>query len=160
MTSQWPEIETSQHPEMLKSLLNREGFRLTNQRQKILQLFESNHPSHHLSAEEIHQSLASQGESISFSTIYRALHMLVDLGLLQEIELAEDRKLYELNAPFTQPHHHLLCVHCGAFNEFSDPNITQVSAQETLQRGFSIVNCQFTLLGICPECQQTPLSGG
>ena len=86
--------------------------------------------------------------------------MLVDLGLLQEIELAEDRKLYELNAPFTQPHHHLLCVHCGAFNEFSDPNITQVSAQETLQRGFSIVNCQFTLLGICPECQQTPLSGG
>lgn len=153
MTPQGPEASTSQHPEVLKSLLNQEGFRLTSQRQKILELFEVNDDGQHLSAEEIHQSLAKQGEKISFSTIYRALHMLVSLGLLQEVELAEGRKLYELNTPFSKPHHHLLCVHCGDFKEFANEQITEVSTQQALQRGFSLVNCQFTVLGMCAQCQ-------
>jgi Fur family ferric uptake transcriptional regulator len=154
MTSQGQKAGTFQHPGVLKSLLNQEGFRLTSQRQKILELFEANGDGHHLSAEEIHQALADQGEKISFSTIYRALHMLVNLGLLQEVELAEERKLYELNTPFSKPHHHLLCVHCGDFTEFADEQITEVSIQEALQRGFSLVNCQFTVLGMCPQCQE------
>ena len=132
---------------------------MTSQRQKILDLFDSDNLNRHLSAEEVHQALAEQGERISFSTIYRALHMLVGLGLLQEVELAEGRKLYELSTPFTQPHHHLLCVHCGTYNEFTDDQITQVSTRETLQRGFSLVDCQFTVLGVCPECQARLSSG-
>jgi Fur family ferric uptake transcriptional regulator len=160
MTPKGPEASTFQHPEVLKSLLNQEGFRLTSQRQKILELFEAKGNGQHLSAEEIHHALANQGEKISFSTIYRALHVLVGLGLLQEVELVEERKLYELNTPFSKPHHHLLCVHCGAFQEFADEQITGVSTHEALQRGFSLVNCQFTVLGVCPQCQEISSSHG
>jgi Fur family ferric uptake transcriptional regulator len=158
MTSRGPEADTFQAPETLRSLLNQEGFRLTSQRQKILDLFEADSYGRHLSAEEIHHALAAQGKKISFSTIYRALHMLVSLGLIQEVELVEGRKLYELSTPSTNPHHHLVCVHCGAFNEFTDEQVTQVSARETLQRGFSLVNCQFTVLGVCPQCQKKVLT--
>ncbi|NJL45092.1 MAG: transcriptional repressor [Leptolyngbyaceae cyanobacterium SM2_3_12] len=137
----------------LKSILNQEGFRLTNQRQKILDLFHLPAKSHHLSAEEIHQHLADQGEKISLSTIYRALHVMVGLGLLQELELAEGRKYYEIIAPALDRHHHLVCIHCGAVNEFEEPTVMQVSAVETESRGFSLLNCQFTVYGICPNCQ-------
>jgi Fur family transcriptional regulator, ferric uptake regulator len=139
--------------DFLKETLNREGFRLTSQRQKILDLFKQDTRDHHLSAEEIHQLLAQQGESISMSTVYRALHMMVNLGLLQELELAEERKYYELRSPVVSQHHHLVCVHCGEVNEFEDTMIKQVSDLETQSRGFSLFNSQFTVYGICLGCQ-------
>ncbi len=143
----------NQEPELLKTVLNKEGFRFTSQRQKILDLFQSAALGHHLNAEEIHQQLLDQGEKISFSTIYRALHVMVQLGLLQELELAEGRKYYELNTPFMDQHHHLVCVHCGDVQEFEDAKMTQVGSSESASRGFSLLNCQFTVYGICPSCQ-------
>ena len=86
--------------EDLKSLLNQEGFRLTSQRQKNLHLFEDESCGRHWSAKGIHHSLAEQGEKISFSGMCRALHGLVSLGLLQEVELVEGRQLYGLSTPF------------------------------------------------------------
>ncbi|HIK43784.1 MAG TPA: transcriptional repressor [Leptolyngbyaceae cyanobacterium M65_K2018_010] len=139
--------------DFLKEILNREGFRLTSQRQKILALFSGDPLAHHLSAEEIHQRLADQGEKISISTVYRALHVMVNLGLLQELELAEDRKYYELLGPIMDQHHHLVCVHCGEVTEFEDPRITAVSDRETQAWGFTRLNAQFTVYGICPHCQ-------
>jgi len=159
MTSQWLDANAFQHPTVLKSLLNQEGFRMTSQRQKILDLFEVGCDDQHLSAEEIHQQLAEQGEKISFSTIYRALHMMVGLGLLKELELAEGRKFYELNIPFSPPHYHLVCMHCGSVGEFADDQVTKVTARETLERGFSLMDCRFTVFGVCPQCQ-TSLSSG
>ena len=157
MTSPWTQNQGSQHPQTLKSLLNQEGFRITSQRKKILKLFEADYDGQHLSAEEVHQALAEQGEPISFSTIYRALHTLVSVGLLREVELVEGRKLYELSTPLTTPHHHIVCVHCGTFQEFVNDQVSQVSTQETLQRGFSLIDCQFTIFGVCPHCQESPI---
>jgi Fur family ferric uptake transcriptional regulator len=137
----------------LKTVLNKEGFRLTSQRQKILELFKGEDIGHHLSAEEIHQQLVEQGEKISLSTIYRALHVMVGLGLLQELELAEDRKYYELSTPFASHHHHLVCVQCGAVQEFEEVSIAEVGVGETQTRGFALLNSQFTIYGICPLCQ-------
>ncbi|MGF1570888.1 MAG: Fur family transcriptional regulator [Nodosilinea sp.] len=139
---------------LLKSILNQEGFRLTSQRQKILDLFQTSQEGHHLSAEEIHQSLSAQGEKISLSTIYRTLHVMVELGLLNELELAEGRKYYEISAPAMNQHHHLVCIQCGAVDEFEETTVTQVSASETESRGFALLNCQFTVYGICPGCQR------
>lgn len=147
------EPQTLINPGVLKETLNREGFRLTVQRQKILALFEATAHRHHLSAEEIHQHLSHQGEKISVSTVYRALHVMVKLGLLQELELAEGRKYYELKSPVWQQHHHLVCVQCGDVQEFEDDAITEVTTQETQDRGFALLDGQFTIYGLCPRCQ-------
>lgn len=141
--------------DVLRSILNQEGRRLTNQRRKILDLFETTFQGDHLSADEIFQQLSRRGEKISPSTIYRTLHVMVELGLLREVELAEGKKFYELSTPFANQHHHLVCVQCGAVNEFEDDRVTQASQQETTGRGFSLLNCQFTVYGICPQCQQS-----
>lgn len=153
MTSESPEANSSGQHNMLKSILNQEGRRLTSQRQKILALFENSFQDKHLSAEEIHQQLSQQGEKISLSTIYRTLHVMVDLGIVREVELADGRKYYELSTPFASQHHHLVCVQCGAVTEFEDDRVTKNSQRETVDRGFALLNCQFTVYGICPKCQ-------
>jgi Fur family ferric uptake transcriptional regulator len=148
-----------QPSELLKLLLHQEGFRLTSQRQKILKLFQSSCQGDHLSAEEIYQKLKNGGETISFSTIYRALHVMVKLGLLQELELAEDRKYYEIKKTAIEQHYHLVCVQCGAVLEFEDPSIGQVTNAETNLRGFTCLGCQFTVYGLCGAClSQGPVS--
>jgi Fur family ferric uptake transcriptional regulator len=154
MTSEKPEADLPKKNDVLKSRLNQEGLRLTNQRQEVFDLFTTSFADDkHLSAEEIHQQLSQRGQTISFSTIYRALHVLVDIGILREVELAEGRKYYELNAPFASQHHHLVCIQCGEVHEFEDDRVINVSQRETLERGFSLLNCQFTVYGICVQCQ-------
>ncbi|NER79133.1 MAG: transcriptional repressor [Leptolyngbya sp. SIO1D8] len=149
------ELNSVQYSDSLKVLLNQEGLRLTNQRQKILEIFKDTPEGTHLSAEDIYHTLSQKGENIGFSTIYRALHIMVNLGLLRELELAENRKYYELSTPFIHQHHHLVCAQCGVVQEFEESSISDVGSVEADNRGFSVLNCQFTVYGLCPACQRT-----
>lgn len=146
-------VNSLQHSEVLRPLLNKEGFRFTNQRQKILAIFKEASEGHHLNAEEIHQKLTRKKENIGLSTIYRALHLMVKIGLIRELDLAEGKKYYELSSPFINQHHHLVCVECGNIQEFEEDLITQVGIDESEHQGFSLLNCQFTVLALCPKCQ-------
>lgn len=142
-----------QYSEAFRSLLHQEGFRLTAQRQKILEALRDVSEGDHLSAEGIYQKLSERGENIGVSTIYRALHLMVDIGLLRELGLAEGKRYYEFSTPFMNQHHHLVCVQCGTVQEFEEDSITQASIQEAESQGFSLLNCQFTVLAVCPSCQ-------
>ena len=91
-----------------KAELNSRGWRLTPQREKILQIFQDLPKGNHLSAEELHHVLHQQDKSISLSTIYRSVKLMSRMGILRELELAEGHKHYELNQPFPHHHHHLV----------------------------------------------------
>ncbi|MGF1536849.1 MAG: Fur family transcriptional regulator [Elainellaceae cyanobacterium] len=143
-----------QYSETLKLLLRQGGFRLTNQRKKILEIFNNAPSGYHISAEEIYQNL-SRKDRIGISTIYRMLHLMVDLGLLRELDLSEDRKYYELNMPFVNHHHHLVCTQCGFVEEFEEDLITKVGMKEAQSRDFLLLDCQFTVHAICPRCQDS-----
>ncbi len=141
--------------EVLRMLLNQEGFRITEQRQKILQVLRTVPEGEHLSAEDVQEQLTASGEKIGFSTIYRALHLLVDLGILRELNLSEERKFYEFCNPLMGAHHHLVCPECGTVTEFEDSTIFSLGSNEALNHGFSLLDCQFTVRGLCPNCAQT-----
>lgn len=53
----------------LKAELNERGWRLTPQRETILQVFQNLPEGQHLSAEDLHVLLQADGEAISLSTI-------------------------------------------------------------------------------------------
>lgn len=146
-------VERAEQSEALRSLLNEEGFRFTHQRQKILKIFKATPEGDHLSAEEVYQQLSAAGEKIGISTVYRALHLMVKIGLIRELGLAEGKKYYELSASFTHQHHHLVCVECGVVQEFEDDFIVNIGVDEAESHGFSLVNSQFTVFALCPNCQ-------
>ena len=69
--------------------LHKDGKRLTPQRLKVLNLFENIGSGKHLSAEEVHEKLVKTSSKVSLATIYRTLRLLVEMGLLHELELSE-----------------------------------------------------------------------
>ena len=52
-------------------------------------LFENIGSGKHLSAEEVHEKLVKSSSKVSLATIYRTLRLLVQMGLLHELELSE-----------------------------------------------------------------------
>jgi Fur family transcriptional regulator, ferric uptake regulator len=135
----------------LKASLHQRGFRLTAQRQTILNIFQTLTQGDHLSAEELHVILRRQGDRISLSTVYRTLHLMTQMGLLRELEFAEGHKHYELNLPSPYQHHHLVCVQCNRTLEFKNDLILKMGSKQTEAHGYHLLDCQLTLHVICPE---------
>lgn len=135
----------------LKDELNNRGYRSTAQRQKVLRIFMALPQGEHLSAEDLHTALVRDGDHISLSTVYRTLHLMVSIGLLRELELAEGHKHYELNRPF-RDHHHLVCLHCNQTLEFTESFITDIGEKTAKNAGYQVLDCQLTLYGICNSC--------
>lgn len=135
----------------LKAELNARGWRMTPQREKILHLFQNLTKGNHLSAEEIYNVLEKRGESISLSTIYRSVKLMARMGILRELELAEGHKHYELNQPYPHHHHHVVCIQCNNTIEFNDDTILKHSLKQCEKQGFQLIDCQLTVMTICPE---------
>ena len=141
----------------LKTKLNDRGYRLTPQRKKILNLFQTLPQGKHLGAEDIHTCLKQQQERISLSTVYRTLHLMVYMGLLRELELAKGHKYYELNRPCPEHHHHLVCVLCNRTIEFKDQSITRIGSKQAESEGYRLLDCQLTLYVTCPDCDPSSI---
>ena len=139
--------------ELLKNQLNERGLRFTPQRLKILQIFQALPKGEHWSAEELHVQLVEQNEKISMSTVYRTLHVMTSMGILRELELAEDHKHYELNRSSSDHHHHLICVHCNQTIEFTEEIIDYIGGKQAKSMGYHVLDCQLNLYGICTKCQ-------
>ena len=98
----------------LQQGLHQDGRRLTPQRKRVLELFERCGSGCHLSAEEVHQQLAALEMKVSLATVYRTLRLLADMGLLQELELSEGGRRFELAVDDHRQHHHVVCIAAAA----------------------------------------------
>jgi Fur family ferric uptake transcriptional regulator len=138
----------------LKAELNERGWRLTPQREIILQIFQNLTRGKHLSAEDLYNLLQTEGEQISLSTIYRTLKLMARMGILRELELAEGHKHYELNQPYPYHHHHLICVRCNKTIEFKNDSILKTGTKTAKKEGYHLLDCQLTIHAVCPGCQR------
>ncbi|AFY83517.1 Fur family transcriptional regulator [Oscillatoria acuminata] len=141
----------------LKAELNERGWRLTPQRETILQVFQNLPKGEHLSAEDLYELLKEEGEGISLSTIYRTVKLMARMGILRELELAEGHKHYEINQPYPHHHHHLICVRCNKTIEFKSDSILKVGIKTTTKEGYHLLDCQLTIHAVCPTCQRALL---
>ncbi|HIK53883.1 MAG TPA: transcriptional repressor [Synechococcales cyanobacterium M55_K2018_004] len=141
----------------LKAELNERGWRLTPQRETILQIFQNLPEGNHLSAEDLYNLLQGQGQPISLSTIYRTLKLMARMGILRELELAEGHKHYEINQPAPHHHHHLICVRCNKTIEFKNDSILKTGTKTAQKEGYHLLDCQMIIHAICPTCQRSLL---
>lgn len=135
----------------LKAELNAKGWRLTPQREEILQVFQNLPKGQHLSAEELFEMLEKQEKGISLSTIYRTLKLMTRMGILRELELAEVHKHYELNTSSPNHHHHIVCTQCNMTIEFENSTIMKQAMKQVEKSGLELIDCQLTIHAICPE---------
>ena len=140
--------------EHLREVLNTSGRRLTPQREKVLSLFQSLGPGHHLTADDVHHQLKQSGNKVSLATVYRSLKLLVTMKLLDEREWQEGLHCYELRQSGSKAHHHMVCMRCGHTEEFVSEVITAASRDVSQVTGFELTEVCLTLRGICRRCRQ------
>ena len=136
----------------LRTTLNDRGQRLTPQRQRVLDLFERIGEGSHLSAEEVHLRLVRSQERVSLATVYRTLRLLSSIGLLQELELPEGGRRFELAGDAHRDHHHLLCVRCGRTEEFESGAVLAAGEAPAGSFGFRLLECVLNVRALCPAC--------
>lgn len=141
--------------EELKKKLQARQYKLTPQRQIVLQVFIAC-PDGHLSAEDVHRLLREKQSEIGLATVYRSLELLSDMDVLQKIDFGDGRSRYELNETNAKQHHHhhLICMKCGIVREFAD-DLLEVLENDIAQKSqFKIVDHQVKFYGYCQECQE------
>lgn len=150
-----PRPEEEQQSEILRASLHGRGQRLTPQRQRILALFEGLGEGSHLSAEQVHQRLLDSRARVSLATVYRTLRLLSSMGLLQELELPEGGRRFELAGSSHRDHHHLVCVRCGRTEEFESAAVLAAGTAAADAHGFRLLECVLNLRALCPACLAT-----
>ena len=138
----------------LRGKLYERGYKMTPQRKQILQIFVE-HPEH-LSAEDVYGILREQDSEIGLATVYRALDLLSELGILVKIDFGDGCARYELNTadPNVHHHHHLICVKCKKVIEFEDDLLDNLEATISKKSGFQILNHEVKFFGYCKDCQK------
>ena len=134
-----------------KSELRRAGLKITLPRVKILEILE--HASqHHLSAEDIYRTLTESGDDVGLATVYRVLTQFEEAGLVKRHNFEGHTAVYELNQG--EHHDHLVCVKCGAVEEFVDDIIEQRQREIAAKAQFKMLDHALNIYGMCGACQQ------
>ncbi len=129
--------------------LQASGYRLTRQRQVVLEILEES--QEHLDAEALYARARERFPRISLATVYRTVAVLKRMGLVAEHPLGEEHGHYE--AIPGAPHYHFTCLRCGRVIEFDAPQIPQIAQDLALREGLRIHAVQFFLTGYCAHCQ-------
>ena len=121
------------------------GGRVTPERKLLLRIIADNA---HLDASEIFLLAKEEIPKISLSTVYRAIGLLRELGIVSANDLGEDHCHYEVQA---RKHHHCICLGCGKVIEI--PSAHAVEAL-TDRSGFEVVEAKVELTGYCRQCSE------
>jgi Fur family ferric uptake transcriptional regulator len=152
--------------ERLDDFIRRKGLRRTGQRETIIRSAFSN--EEHFTAEELFERVRQNRSNISLATVYRTLGLMVEAGLLREIDLGDDQTTYDPNFLEKPSHNHLVCIECGRVVEFEDAHIDLLNDCVTRRLGFKPLrqslkieaNCeQLRMHGRCPNLIATRLTG-
>lgn len=104
-------------------------------------------------ADELVAALRRDGKRVGVASVYRALSLLVELGLLQRVPVAGGSARYELVGPGGDHHHHLVCDDCGATVPFEDDALERAIGRLSSRTAYAVQAHDVTLHGTCPDCQ-------
>ena len=105
----------------------------------------------HLSAADILERTSSLvGASIDRSTVYRALDVLEDAGLLHHVHLDHGPAVYHLAD--RSRHHHFACVACGRTIDLPADEFAALSTLLADGHGIGPEGLHFSVTGRCSDC--------
>jgi len=136
--------------QIFREYIRHRGLRRTPEREQILrEIFQT---SGHFHVDGLYVKLRQQGIKVSRASIYRALPLFIDCGLIREVEFSRGQWHYE--HIYGQAHHsHLLCLGCGKTVEFEEPGLKALEKRLARLYGFRIKGHQLKVQGYCASCQ-------
>ncbi len=101
-------------------------------------------------AQQIHDDLRHQGDSVGLTTVYRTLQHMVDVGELDAIRTGDGETAYRRCS--NGHHHHLVCRSCGRTVEVSGPAVEKWATAIAQENGFRDVSHDLEIFGTCDRC--------
>jgi len=133
----------------LSDILREKGYRLTPQRMLVLEAIEATND--HISAEEIYRQARAKYRYINISTVYRAVELLKELGLVTETDLGSGRLLYH---PASKArHHHLVCRKCGKALDIDASVVQRLKEELKAKYSFDAELEHMAIFGTCERCR-------
>ena len=130
--------------EDLKQELKIKNINLSYQRLKVLEYLSQNqcHPT----VEQIYTDLQKDIPTLSKTTVYNTLRILVDAGIVRVITIEDNETRYDIEV---ENHGHFKCESCGTIYNFSIDidSLTSVDLDN-----FRISDKNVYFKGICPRC--------
>ena len=137
--------------QVLSQYLREKGIRQSKERTKVLEIFLNT--ERHLTANELYEIVRKKYSKIGYATVYRAMKVITEAGLAEEIEFGDGAKRYEHK--YGHEHHdHLICIKCGKFVEAMNPQIEKLQKKLAIKQGFNLLRHKMHLFGICKECNK------
>ena len=88
--------------------------------------------------------------------MFRALDLLVELGMIERLDLPSGEHAYVSCA--LSHHHHLICSRCGRSDDVEDAGLGEAIASIALRSGYRIDTHRLELFGLCQACQADSMS--
>ncbi|MGZ6792857.1 MAG: Fur family transcriptional regulator [Mycobacteriales bacterium] len=130
-----------------QSELRARGYRLTPQRQLVLQAVGE---IGHATPEEIATAVRRTASGVNISTVYRTLELLEELGLVRHTHLGHGAPTYSVVGD--DDHVHLVCRDCDAVEEAAPEVVASVVERLADERGFTVDVGHVALFGRCRAC--------
>ena len=122
--------------------------RRTRQRAAVDQIL--SHLEEFRTAQQIHDVLRHQGDSVGLTTVYRTLQAMVESGELDALRTDDGETAYRRCSQ--GHHHHLVCRTCGRTVEVSGPAVERWASAVADEHGFRDVSHDLEIFGTCGAC--------
>ncbi len=134
----------------LTERLRRQSRKITEPRKAILEILRRH--SHPLTSREI---LAAMPQAhCDLATVYRAMHLLEELGMVKQFDFGDGSARFELVGKGADGHHHhLICTRCAHVVELEECFSNEIERRIADRNGFTSVTHKLEFFGICPDCQ-------
>jgi Fe2+ or Zn2+ uptake regulation protein len=139
--------QTSEADRQLTDLLRERGLRVT--RQRLLLHRALRRLNRHVTADELLDSVTGELPNASLPTVYAALELFEELGLVRRVPASAGAALYD---PRTDEHQHLLCRRCGAVEDLDAPVDVSAALRSARRAGFQPAAAELVVSGLCSSC--------
>ena len=124
-------------------LLHEQKFRLTQERQALLELFVSTEKMY--TPAEWHEVARNHGVRVGLTTVYRLLEVVTKVGLASPFLM--DGNIYYTFCSGNH-HHHFICLDCHKVLD-----LYECPAFESVPEGCTVTDHRVDLFGTCARCQ-------
>ena len=128
--------------------LRKRGYKATPQRVAICLL--ALHSRDHPTAQRIYREVKEIQPTVSLATVYKALQILTELGLIQELDFPKIQARFD---SYVEPHINLVCLRCGNIKDFDDPTARERVTRIAAAAEFTRTGQRLDIYGVCKACR-------
>jgi Fur family peroxide stress response transcriptional regulator len=141
------EAEIKKRMEHFEQVCRKAGVKLTHQRLEIFRevALSSDHPD----AETVLQGVRQHIPTLSLDTAYRALWLLLELGLINTLGAPRERTRFDANL---SKHHHFVCKKCGLIRDFYSDEFDDLMPPDPVKDFGRIETTHVQVQGVCRAC--------